>query len=361
MPVSAKFYMPVLKFKQGEYKALGALKDRTKDVVYPLFEIPPITYDYEADRPGKSIGAHIGNVIPMLCDLWEGRHFLLDMPYLVPADISALPPHPLSIMAGQARELGCQLVPVFSFKRDKSLVGAMRGIVSMLGTGMGLRLTGHECQESGLEARIRGLFDYVALGVESVDLIVDVGAVRQEWIAPLASGISATLAQLPWLDRWRSVTLVSSAFPDSLAAIGAWAPTWVPRLDWRLWQNVIGLGELDRQPNFGDYTTISPEPFDVDPRFIRVGCKVKYASDSDWLVVKARSVKKGGFQQYHELAQYITEQEVYVGPSFSWGDAFIKNCAVRQVGPGNHMTWVKVCVNHHVEFVVAQLANLNGF
>ena len=40
-------YIPILKWRQGEYLALDRLEDRVKDKVLPLIEIPPIEWDFE--------------------------------------------------------------------------------------------------------------------------------------------------------------------------------------------------------------------------------------------------------------------------------------------------------------------------
>ena len=40
-------YIPILKWKQGEYQALSELTPEIKKNIVPLFEIPPIGFDFE--------------------------------------------------------------------------------------------------------------------------------------------------------------------------------------------------------------------------------------------------------------------------------------------------------------------------
>ena len=42
-----RHYVPVLKWKQGEYQALYRLSNAVKDNLTPLLEIPPIGFDFE--------------------------------------------------------------------------------------------------------------------------------------------------------------------------------------------------------------------------------------------------------------------------------------------------------------------------
>ena len=43
-------YVPVLKWRQGEYQSLHRLDDTVKDTIFPLINIPPIEYDFEEKR-----------------------------------------------------------------------------------------------------------------------------------------------------------------------------------------------------------------------------------------------------------------------------------------------------------------------
>ncbi len=112
-----------------------------------------------------------------------------------------------------------------------------------------------------------------------------------------------------------------------------------------------------RRPSFGDYAISSAVPFDFEP-YMDVSAKIRYTTDEHWLVVKGKSTKRNGFEQYHDLAKQVVERIEYCGPMFSEGDRYIDNCAHHRTrGPGNSSTWVEVGVNHHLTFVSRQLAN----
>lgn len=48
-------YVPVLKWRQGEYLALSRLTATVMDWVTPLFEVPTEAWDFEAEAPAKSL------------------------------------------------------------------------------------------------------------------------------------------------------------------------------------------------------------------------------------------------------------------------------------------------------------------
>lgn len=114
-------------------------------------------------------------------------------------------------------------------------------------------------------------------------------------------------------------------------------------------------------PTFSDYAIQHPEPEELDPRMIRPAASVRYTTESDFMIVKGRSVRKYGGDQYRRLCAELCKQKEYRGQGFSWGDAYITDCMKKKTeGCGSGMTWRKVGTNHHLTLAVEQLANLPG-
>ena len=63
-------YVPVLKGKLGEFKALFELENGIKDKIMPLIEIPPIPLNYDTGEPAKSVDEHLPNFIPNISRYW---------------------------------------------------------------------------------------------------------------------------------------------------------------------------------------------------------------------------------------------------------------------------------------------------
>lgn len=155
------------------------------------------------------------------------------------------------------------------------------------------------------------------------------------------------------------MTLAAGAFPQSLSDCPPDSISFLPRADWTLWHSLVARSaNLARVPDFGDYAVAHPLLSDVDPQTMRPSAAIRYTIDDHWLVLKARGVIKGGYDQFHQLCSQLVARSEYSGSSFSWGDNYIDQCAARNDGPGNLTTWVSVRTSHHLKFVVHQIANL---
>ena len=65
-----KHYVPILRGKMGEYKALATLDDRTKKKLTPLISIPPPSTDFKTLLPRKSIDEHLGSAANNIAKHW---------------------------------------------------------------------------------------------------------------------------------------------------------------------------------------------------------------------------------------------------------------------------------------------------
>src|ERR1700677_4264287 len=59
--MKAEFYLPMLKSKEGEFKALSKLNNFTKKHICPLFEVSPPEYDSESGKKPKTVEEHLYN------------------------------------------------------------------------------------------------------------------------------------------------------------------------------------------------------------------------------------------------------------------------------------------------------------
>jgi hypothetical protein len=75
-------YVPVLKWRQGEYQALVKLDPAIKDWITPLFEIPKETWDFEKQAPTKDLDDHLAPFGKRLKAKWGIRRCFVDSCYL---------------------------------------------------------------------------------------------------------------------------------------------------------------------------------------------------------------------------------------------------------------------------------------
>lgn len=357
MTKDGKLYVPIMKFKQGEYSALKELKPETKNIVYPLFEVMPIPWDYENDAPAKSLSDHLAKLVQNILRSWERRPFMLDFRYISEDQCSQMSPHPIVSLAEEAKDANLHLVPVVSINSPSCLLKNIRSVVRKLECGAAIRIVGDDFDNPLLDVDIVENLCEKRLGLtpEQVDIVIDLGQIPTDGLAPLIVGMRNLLRMIPPVP-WRTISLVASSFPENLISIPSNGGKLIGRGEWKLWKGLVAPQLLRREPNFGDYTIVHPDPFEMDPRIMRSGAKIKYTTEDDWLIIKGRGLKNNGFGQFRDLAQQLMELKYYCGADFSWGDNFIKECAEGTESTGSLMTWVKVGVNHHVEFVASQLS-----
>lgn len=65
-----------------------------------------------------------------------------------------------------------------------------------------------------------------------------------------------------------------------------------------------------------------------------------------------------GFKQYPANAFLLSERPEFCGTAFSYGDQYISEIASQSERTGNAETWLRAGVNHHLTFVVRQIARI---
>jgi hypothetical protein len=64
-----------------------------------------------------------------------------------------------------------------------------------------------------------------------------------------------------------------------------------------------------------------------------------------------------GFKQYPDWAILLSELPQFCGEGYSDGDKYIKDMSLQSAKTGDAATWLQAGINHHITFVVHQLAN----
>jgi hypothetical protein len=114
-------------------------------------------------------------------------------------------------------------------------------------------------------------------------------------------------------------------------------------------------------PSFGDYGATGAEwgpPF--NPKTMNPACKIVYSTETEWLIVRGRSFRDHGGEQYRHLAATLTSKTGFLGNDHCAVEAKIRQCATGSGRTGNLEQWVTAATRHHIEVVRRQLANLGA-
>lgn len=101
---SSTHYVPILKGRHGEYGALQTLSESVWHVRTPVLELPPIPWNFEADRPARSIDTHLKKVGQKIERAWgTNRDIFVDLIWISEAERMANSQHPLDFVFSALR------------------------------------------------------------------------------------------------------------------------------------------------------------------------------------------------------------------------------------------------------------------
>lgn len=350
-------YVPILKWKMGEYQALARLSTSVKDRITPLLEIPPVGFDFETNRNKESIDDHLGDFGKRLKAKWQGRRCFVDLKHLPPSTRCVGGRHYVEVIFDMARVEGCAAIPVVCFANDPAFLTAIAAVVQQDRRGVCLRLTLSDFDRPLLAADIDNLLRPLTDNPSDVDLVIDFGTPTYLPLAIHTITVTALMSRVPYLNRWRTLTIAGTSYPASVANIN---PPYqlLPRLEWQAYRAYTAtLGREARIPTFGDYAVAPPDLVELDMRIIKPFAKLRYTITDNWHIARGTPVRTHGFGQYQQMCADLVRLPYFSGPTFSAADDYIAQCAAGTVPTGNLSTWVWVSTNRHLTKVVDDLAS----
>ncbi|MBZ0145999.1 MAG: beta family protein [Pseudorhodoplanes sp.] len=355
-----RHYVPILKWKMGEYQALHRLANPVKDRITPLLEIPPVGFDFETNTQRESTDDHLGDFGKRLKSKWQARPCFVDLKHLPATARCAGGRHCVEVLFETARAEGCSAIPVVGFANDAAFLAAVGAVVRQDQRGVCLRLTLSDFDRPNLAADIENLLRPLADGRGDVDLVIDLGTPNYLPIAIYTMTMTALMSRVPMLNRWRTLTLAGTSYPQSVANIASPYQI-IPRLEWQAYRAFVAtLNDDARIPTFGDYAVAHPDLVELDMRMIKPFAKLRYTIDDNWHIARGTPVRTHGFGQYQQMCATLVAQPYFSGAAYSAADAYIADCAASRVTTGNLSTWVWVSTNRHLTKMVDDLASVHG-
>lgn len=360
MAIISTDYVPVLKWRQGEYQALLRLNDAHKSRIVPLIEVTPPDFDFEQWQPKKTIDEHFEKFASRFQQKWGEQPALLDAGLLDPGARMIGGTHPLLWLVDMVRPNGAHVIPVTGLERDAGYQSAVRIAHATDGHGAALRCSLEEAADPNFAGNVEALAETLELAVSSLDIIIDLKSPNFEPLDGLATLLANVISASPTFQAARSLTVLATAFPSSMAEVTG-PIQFVIRREWLLYKallNILPTGA--RRPAFGDYAIASPELPQGDMRLLKPSATVRYTVDDGWVIAKGSNVRDNGFEQYRGCCGAVTGVSAYLGPNFSPGSDYIERCRAGSVSTGSLSTWRWVGTNHHMTKVVHDLASFHG-
>lgn len=357
-----KHYVPVLKGKDGEFRALAHLAANAIHNVTPFIDIPRRDLDLDTNQPRNNIDVYLEKKAKKIHRAWGTTRqifvdvFDLDLELRIPSGT-----HFVEYLFSRLRNYDVQAIPVIGLDRseDTEYVDAVRNVVSTDKRGVCVRLLYEDLEmTTDTYSDVDDLIRTLGLSRRSVHLLMDFRSVTEADLYAVADMATDFLANLPDITDWKTITLSSSGFPENLGGILPRSIDTLPRTELDLRDELVARRRnIPRFPAFADYGICHPDILDFDPRVHTPSAAIRYTIEREWLIIKAGSIKRYRLDQFRELSNTLRRRPEYYGPNYSWGDNYINECANYAVGKGNLTTWRQVGTNHHITLVGSQIAN----
>jgi Beta protein len=343
-------YVPVLKVKRGEKKALQSISPEHQVRITPLLEIV-------GRKPERAVDQHLNTSFDHLTESVRSyARCFLDAREMAPDGPAAA-----SEVFRRAANEGIMFTPVTGVSRTSDVAAALECRTR----GVALRLTRDEFEAGGLATKIGAFLAQHGLEPEEVDLIIDMGAVEDliaQGIAMLTRGF---IAEVPHHERWRTFTISACAFPKSMGGIERNSHELVPREEWIAWRDhlFVRRDSLPRLPTFSDCAIQHPSGVEgFDPRTMQVSASIRYTRPQDWLLIKGESTRftRPGVQ-FPELATRLVYGHLrgnFAGASHCEGCASMKAAADGAPRFGAAEAWSRLGTIHHISTVIQGLDSL---
>ncbi len=354
-------YMPILKWRQGEYLALEQLESNIKSKVLPLVEIPPIEWDFENNKIAKSIDEHLKPFSKRLDKKWKNRVACIDLHCLEQTAYMKNGIHPLKYVFQDVRKVNGRVFPVTGLTRIDSYQKAVKSIVNQDKNGVCIRLEFNDLIRPNLRMNLDSLVNYLKISLSDVDLVLDLGAPNFEPIDLFANLIRNSVKKLHQIGRYRSFTIAATSFPESMGKLKQ-GVNYLNRLEWHFFLEYCSkLKSSEQLLNFGDYCIAHPKLLRLDMRIVSPSASLRYTTDDAWWIYKGTNVRKFGLKQYRDICENLVNSGYYFGRQYSAGDQYIWDCSCLAASTGNLTTWRRVATNHHITKVVNDCASFPGF
>ncbi|GAB59013.1 beta family protein [Rheinheimera nanhaiensis] len=348
-----KSYTPILKWRQGEYQALFKLDDSIKNKIKPIFVIPPIEYDFEEQRPKKTIQEHIQTVPKRYIAKWRNRTSFIEL------HESLIDQHMndgrsvINFIISELNKDGIFATPVVKIQHPKFYLDEIAGLIMGNDAGLAIRVYFNELMNASVNLSLKSIMNAFGKGCEKVDLIIDLGSPENfEPYNIFAKAISTAVKKISDIPYFKSFTIVSHSL--NLSTVKPPGGSLI-RHEWELYKCLTHELKNIRVPNYSDFTIETPDFISQDMRLLKPAGKVVYTTDRTWEVVKGKQFR-GNEVQMISHCKSIANANYYYGKLYSVGDKKIYDTAFNGSSTGTLGTWKDVGINHHITVVVNQLA-----
>ncbi len=360
MNLSKAVYLPQLKWKAGERRALSSARGAKTGRIVPAFKVPPAGgFDIEQQRV-LTATEYLHSFGRQLAECWDRRIAFIDAELIDDErHREAAAEHPLTELLERARLAGANAAPIYSLQSSPEYRMAVRRYAAHnRGAALScLRIKLDELESLGGPEALQALAADFGMATSSTVLLLDGGPLEINEVDEFAHLLAGQLARLIAPDTWHRVFWSATSFPEK-PNLKAGMDGRFARRDWQLYKALLENTEgLPVVPMFSDYALEYPSayaPFNGAP-----SAHLRYSSEEDYLIFKGPSVRREeGYKAIFAVAARLAASAEFKGAEYSFGNAVIERLSGGIGKTGHASTWRWCSTDHHFSLVISQLSSL---
>lgn len=355
-------YVPFLKAKQNEIRAVSSLSSERLGEIIPFFDIP---------RPDKISESNVCkaiatakkniNTAQKIKPFW----FYLDV-FDLPSEMSIGELPLYEYVLNEFAEFS--VIPVIGLDREPEHLQAVLNILSDA-PYISIRLVDEDLISFNITKRKLTTIISKFSDDVSFDLILDCRLVNETNYLQQSQYCSSFINRCDELANLEDIIVTASTIPSPISElIEPQNSKYFTRYENQLWSSLNY--KTSKNVIYGDYTVISPEYSDatIPVEMMRnVQCpKVIYSDQVVAFGARGGALKTHGDYQFYDLADKIVNCGFFRGENFSKGDEYIYKVANKTLTKkvrggllattcGSPSKWIEVTVNCHISFIVDNL------
>jgi len=349
-------YVPVLKIKRGEKSALQLISKTAQARITPLLEITE-RKALTGEKPPE-LANHLKNAFTKLDSaVAPFERFFLDCREIAPDGAAGA-----SDVFKRATVLRTPFTPVTGISR----VADVKAALIHRRYGIAIRLTRAEYEAGRIPGDLPTFMRKNGLKPVETDLILDLGPVENMIVPGIQSLARGFVDEVPDPKQWRTLTVTSCAFPQSMAVVDSSSHALIERVEWQAW--LLGLygnrTDLPRLPTFSDCAIQHPRGVEgFDPRIMSASASTRITTGDQWLLIKGVSTDSVlASVQFPSLATQLVyghlQKQHWAGDRHCAGCAGMKLCADGGPKVGTPEVWRRLGTLHHLTCVAEQVGAL---
>lgn len=345
-------YVPVIKGKANDIKAVSFVTPEIAGRIKPLFELPPFI---DTDNPEQVLA----RFATRLNKHYTGRPCYVDFPLLKADALTSEGQPALEAAYGQLDALAVNYEPVYGFDRGDAHWQSILNRAQRRG-GLLIRLESEDVAFAS--DTLDRIHDLILRGLDSrtMDVMLDFRALPDGAAASASASLAEDfIEQLSTSFNVRRVMVAGSAAPKTVAEIARNSCGDITRHELSLWASVRSRhSSLDAV--YSDYGVIHPDFTDLTPS-PHINGKIRYTHGRHFHIFRGHSLREEDrYEQYRQLAHSVLQSGYFQGHMYSRGDRYIYDCATGMATTGNPGTWVLNDLNHHCTYALKQVQRLEA-